>query len=93
MAPHKPMRAKTWSLERTTFPLKIGKNGQGAKSRSQMQGPYEPRTKAIWKVESTKDIVYGLLDFSSLSTLLYTIVLWAQAPNLPLAHVPICMHY
>ena len=32
------------------------------------------------------------LIFPSLSTILYNIALWARAPNLPFAHVPICMH-
>ena len=64
MAPRNSMRFKTWSFERTTFPLKFGQNGRGAKARSRSQGPYEPRIKAICKVESRKDIVYGLFDFS-----------------------------
>ena len=65
MAPRNSMRTKTWSLEKTTFALKkYGLNGRGAKARSRSQGPYEPRTKAIRKVESTKDMVYGLFDFS-----------------------------
>ena len=28
----------------------------------------------------------------SLSTILYNIALWAGTPNLPFAHLPICMH-
>ena len=32
------------------------------------------------------------LIFSSLSTEVYIIALWTRAPDLPFAHVPICMH-
>ena len=60
MAQRYSMRAKTWLLERTTFRLKFGQNGRGAKARSQGQKPYDPQTKAIWSVESTKDMLYGL---------------------------------
>ena len=35
----------------------------------------EPRTKAICKVETTKDIVDGLVDFTTLSSILYNFAL------------------
>ena len=75
MAPRNSLRTKTWSFEKTTFPLKFGQNGCGAKVRSLSQWRYEPRTKAIWKVESTKDIVHSFFDFPSMSTILYNIAL------------------
>ena len=59
MAQRKSMRTKTWSLEMTTFPLKLCQNGRGAKASSGSQGPYEPRIKTIWKVESLKNMVYS----------------------------------
>ena len=58
------MCTKTWSFEKTTFPLNLGQNGRGAKAHSRSQWRDEPRTKAMWKVESRKDIVHGLFDFS-----------------------------
>ena len=64
MAPRNSMRTKIWFLEKTTFALKLGQNGRGAKARSRSEGPYGPSIKAIWKVESKQDIVYGLFDFS-----------------------------
>ena len=64
MAPHKSMRTKTWSLERTTFPVKFGQNGRCARAHSPPKGHVSLEPRQIWSVESTKGIVYGLLDFS-----------------------------
>ena len=64
MAPRNSMRTKTWWFEKTTFPIKFGQNGRGAKARSRSQRQYEPRTKAISKVESTRDILHSLFEFS-----------------------------
>ena len=64
MAPRNSMRTKTWSLERTTFPLTFGQNGRGAQAYSQSQWRSEPRTKAKKKVESRNNIVYSLFELS-----------------------------
>ena len=64
MAPRNSMLTKTWSFERTSFPLKFGQNSRGAKACSQSQRPDEPQIKAELEVENRKDIVYGLSDFS-----------------------------
>ena len=60
------MCTKTWSFEKTTFPLTFGQYGRGAKARSQSQRRYEPGIKGIWKVENTKGIVYSFFDISKL---------------------------
>ena len=67
MAPRNSMRTKTlfskegkfWSKIRPKWP-----NPRGVYNRS-LWG-VEPRTKAICKVETTKDIVDGLIDFYNL---------------------------
>ena len=41
---------------------KIGQNGQNPEARTQSLWGVEPRIKAICKVETTKDIVDGLVD-------------------------------
>ena len=64
MALRNSMRTKTWLFERTTFPLKFGQNGRGAKARSRSWQQHEPPEKAILEVESRKDIVYTSFDFS-----------------------------
>ena len=63
IAPRNSMRTKTWHLEKTTFPLRLGQNGRGAKARSRSQGPYGPWTKAIWNVEIKEDILDGSSHF------------------------------
>ena len=65
-APGNLMRTKTLLFEKTTFPLKFCKNGRGAKAHCQGQRRYEPGTKGLWNVETTKGIVYSFLDFSKL---------------------------
>ena len=66
MAPRKLMRTKTWSFEKTTFPLRFCPNGCGAKARSRIEGRIEPRTNTIWNIETKNDVVHSLLDFSTL---------------------------
>ena len=60
------MRTETWSFKKTPFPPKFCQNGRGAKRRSESQWRYEPQINAIWKVESTKNILHSLFDFSKL---------------------------
>ena len=64
MASRNSMQTETLLLERTTSPLYSGKNGRGTKDCFRSHGPYYPRTEAIWKIEGTRSIFYGLLDFS-----------------------------
>ena len=64
MPPRNSMRTKTWSFERMTLTPKFGQNGGGAKGRARRQAPDEPQTKTIWKLESTKGIVYGFFYFT-----------------------------
>ena len=45
---------------------KLGQNGQTPESRTRSLWGFEPRTKAICKVETTEDIVDGLVDFYNL---------------------------
>ena len=66
MAPHNAMRTKTWSFEKTTFPLKFGQNGRGAKARSQSQRQNEPQNKAIRKVGTRKFFLHSFFDFPKL---------------------------
>ena len=66
MAPRNSMRTKTWSFEKTTFSLKSCQNGRAAKAPSQNQQRIEPQIKAIWNVETTKQMVQSLFDFSKL---------------------------
>ena len=66
MAPRNSIRTKTWSFEKTGFPLQFGKNGPVPKACSQSQRRYKPQTKAIWNVDNMNDIVYSLFDFSKL---------------------------
>ena len=66
MAPCKSMRTKTWLFEKTTFPLKFGQNGRGAKARSLSQRRIQPGIKTICNAETWKKIVRSLFDFSKL---------------------------
>ena len=52
--------------KRASFGRKLGQNGQTPEACTQSLWGVEPRTKAICKVETTKDIVDGLVDFYNL---------------------------
>ena len=52
--------------KRASFGRKLGQNGQTPEARTRSLCGVEPRTKAICKVETTKDIVDGLVDFHNL---------------------------
>ena len=45
---------------------KLGQNGQTPEARTRSLWGFQPRTKAICKVETTKTIVDGLIDFYNL---------------------------
>ena len=64
IAPRNSTRTKTWFFEKNIFPLIFRQNGCGAKADSRSQEPYGPCIKALWTAESTREIVYGLFDFS-----------------------------
>ena len=68
MALRNSMRTKTWLLEKTTFPLKRGRNSCGAKAGFCSQRQIEPQSKAILHVEATNNIINSV---SGLSTLVY----------------------
>ena len=54
---------KLFFPKRASFGRKLGQNGQTPEARARGLWGVEPRTKAICKVETTKDIVDGLVDF------------------------------
>ena len=64
MAPCNSMRTKTWSFEKTIFPLRFGPNGRGVKAHSRSQRLYEPQTKTIWREDGMRNIVHTLFHFS-----------------------------
>ena len=57
---------KLYLRKRASFGRKLGQNGQTPEARTRSQLGVEPRTKAICKVETTKDIVDSLVDFHNL---------------------------
>ena len=57
---------KLYSQKRASFGRKLGQNGQTPEARIRSLWGVEPRTKAICNVETTKDIVDGLVDFYNL---------------------------
>ena len=57
---------KLYFQKRASFGRKLGQNGQTPEARIRSLLGVEPRTKAICKVETTKDIVDGLVDFYNL---------------------------
>ena len=54
---------KLYFQKRASFGRKLGQNGQTPEARTPSLWGVEPGTKAICKVETTKDIVDGLVDF------------------------------
>ena len=57
---------KLFFRKRASFGRKLGKNGQTLEARTRRLWGVEPRNKAICKVETTKDIVDGLVDLYNL---------------------------
>ena len=57
---------KIYFQKRASFGRKLGQNGQTPEARTRSLWGVEPQTKAICKVETTKDIVDGLVDFYNL---------------------------
>ena len=66
MAPRKSMRTKTQFLKMGKFWSKIRPKWPNPEARTQNLCGVEPRTKAMCKVETTKNIVDGLVDFYNL---------------------------
>ena len=66
MAPRNSMRTKTPFSKEGKFWSKIRPNGQTTEARTQSLWGVEPRTKAICQVETTRDIVDGLVFFYNL---------------------------
>ena len=57
---------KLYFQKRASFGRKLGQNGEILESRTRSLWGFEPQTKTICKVETTKDIVDGLVDFYNL---------------------------
>ena len=57
---------KLYFRKRASFGRKLGQNGQSPEARTRSLWGVEPRTKAICKVETTRNIVDGLVDFYNL---------------------------
>ena len=63
MAPRNSMRTKTLFSKEGKFCSKLGQNGQTPEARTRSLWGVEPQAKAICKLEGTKDIMDGLVDF------------------------------
>ena len=57
---------KLYFRKRASFGRKLGQKGQTPEARTRSLWGVEPRTKAICKVETTKDIVDGIVDLYNL---------------------------
>ena len=94
MAPRNSMRTKTLFSKRASFGRKLGQNGQTPEAHIRSLWGVEPRTKAICKVETTKDIVDGLVDFYNLVFYFILFRLVSTRATLPLctrAHIQALM--
>ena len=57
---------KLYFQKGASFGRKLGQNGQTREARTRSLWGVEPRTKAICKVETTNNIVNGMVDFYNL---------------------------
>ena len=57
---------KLYFRKRASFGRKLGQKGQIPEARTRSLWGVEPQTKAICKVETTKDIVDGIVDLYNL---------------------------
>ena len=57
---------KLYLRKRASFGRKLGENGQTPEARTRSLWGVEPRIKAICRVDTTNDIVDGLVDFYNL---------------------------